>query len=361
VILQAEACAPCLVVKEPPVQPTAKDVTVRIEARPEILQVQVQAAKPRSHRPVISPWLNPTQLDRPAFLMNFPFSYATSFANNPWMEDLKEGQREPDFLRAAVQFLEVYRNISAEALVYLLPTPRAEGLQDLLYTANLGIVLAHLPDKKTVVISNFTSPPRRAEAPVGVRFFQDMGYDVHVSPFKFEGEAELKHLHDNIYAGGYGIRSEKAAYEWMEEEFGMKVIKLREVEDYLYHLDCSIFPITKEHTLVCTELFTKKEVAQLEQVTNIIPVSADDAFAGICNSVRLPNLVANSSHIHELKPGSQDHKSELAKNRRLEDIAANLALEVSYYNLSEFHKSGALLSCMVMHLNRACYNIALTS
>jgi hypothetical protein len=49
------------------------------------------------------------------------------------------------------------------------------------------------------------------------------------------------------------------------------------------------------------------------------------------------------------------------KNRKLEDIAANLALEVSYFNLSEFHKSGALLSCMVMHLNRSCYKIALTA
>jgi hypothetical protein len=26
-----------------------------------------------------------------------------------------------------------------------------------------------------------------------------------------------------------------------------------------------------------------------------------------------------------------------------------------------FHKSGALLSCMVMHFNRSCYKIALTA
>jgi hypothetical protein len=76
--------------------------------------------------------------------------------------------------------------------------------------------------------------------------------------------------------------------------------------------------------------------------------------------VRLPNQVLNSSNIHELKVGTEDYKFELQKNRKLEDIAANLALEVSYFNLSEFLKSGALLSCMVMHLNRACYKIALT-
>src|SRR5262249_36901452 len=133
---------------------------------------------------------------------------------NPWMLDLEGEQREPNFRRAASQFLELYRNIAAEALVYLLPTPRDGNLQDLIYTANLGIVLEHLPGCNTVVISNFTSPPRQGEAPVGIKFFEAMGYEVHVPPAKFEGEAELKHLHDNVYAGGYGIRSEAKTYEW---------------------------------------------------------------------------------------------------------------------------------------------------
>jgi N-dimethylarginine dimethylaminohydrolase len=308
-----------------------------------------------------APWKNATQLDRPAFLLNFPFSYATEVANNPWMDDLKGDQRRPDHVRAAVQFLSVYQTISAEALVFVLPTPPSPHLQDLIYTANLGIVLEHLPDKNTVVMSNFTSLPRRGETAVGARFFKDMGYRVHVSPTKFEGEAELKHLYGDVYVGGYGIRSEKETYEWMEQDFGMRIIKLREVEQYLYHLDCSVFPITKENTVVCTELFTKKELAELEKYTNVIPVSLDEAFSGICNSVRMPNQVLNASHIHELKAGTEDYRYEIQKNRMLEDIAANLALEVSFLNLSEFHKSGALLSCMVLHLNRASYRIALTA
>ncbi len=276
--------------------------------------------------------------------MSFPFSYHTSFANNQWMKDLNEHQRQPDYQRAAVQFLALYQNLSADALVYLLPTPPGANLQDLIYTANLGIVLEHMPERNTVVISNFTSPPRRGETAVGGKFFQDMGYDVQVSPARFEGEAELKHLYDNVYIGGYGIRSQKETYEWMERTFDMRIIKLCEVEKYLYHLDCSIFPITRENTLVCTELFTRSELAELGRYTNIIPVTADEAFSGICNCVRLPSLVLNSSHLHDLKAGTKDYRTELQKNRKLEDIVANLALEVSYFNLSEFHKSGALLS-----------------
>jgi N-dimethylarginine dimethylaminohydrolase len=308
-----------------------------------------------------APWVNPTQLERPAFLLNFPFSYATGCPNNVWMEDMPEEKRQPDFRRATIQFMELYRCIAAEGLVYVLPTPQGADLQDLVYTANLGIVLEHLPGKNTVVISNFASPPRRGETPVGVKFFKDMGYEVHVPATKFEGEAELKHLYDNVYIGGYGTRSEKETYDWMEKQFGMRIIRLRLTDPYMYHLDCVVFPITSENTLVGTELLTKKEVAALEKVTNVIPVTADHCYSGICNSVRLPGQVLNSSHIHDLKTGTEDYRYELAKNRKLEDLVGDLALEVSYFNLSEYHKSGALLSCMVMHLNRHSYKIALTA
>ena len=185
------------------------------------------------------------------------------------------------------------------------------------------------------------------------------GNQIHVPPTKFEGEAELKHLYDNVYVGGYGIRSENETYDWMERNFDMRIVRLRLTDPYLYHLDCLVFPITPENTLVCNELLEQEEISALEKVTNVIPVSADECYSGICNSVRMPSTVLNSSHLQDLKAGTEDYEREVQKNRKLEDIAANLALEVSYFNLSEYHKSGALLSCMVMHLNRRSYKIAL--
>jgi N-dimethylarginine dimethylaminohydrolase len=298
---------------------------------------------------------NPTQLERPAFLLNAPFSYSTDHANNVWMEELDADARCPDMRRALSQFLELYNFMAGEGLVYVLPTPRLDGLQDLVFTANLGIVLTHLSDRSPVVVSNFASEPRRGETEVGVRFFESGGYETHIAPHKFEGEAELKHLHDNVYVGGYGQRSEPDTYDWMADTFDMDIVKVREKDPYLYHLDCTLFPITQTDTLVCTEMFEPAELAELESRTNIIDVSYNEAFAGICNSVRLASTVLNSSHIHQLKVGTEDYALEVAKNRKLEDIAAEHALEVSYFNLSEYHKGGALLSCMVMHLNRYSY------
>src|SRR5262249_13315084 len=161
----------------------------------------------------------------------------------------------------------------------------------------------------------------------GRAFFQSLGYDTHVCPHKFEGEADLKHLHGNVYIGGTGMRSEAASYEWMEEAFGARIIKVLIKDPYLYHLDCSIFPITRQDTIVCTELFEKEEIAEIEKVTNIIDVSVDVAYNGICNSVRLSNCILNSSYIHDLKAGTEEYGHEIAKNRKLEDIAHSLAFE----------------------------------
>ena len=305
--------------------------------------------------------LNPTRIGRPSFVLNVPFSFSAAVANNKWMEELPTAERTPNRARAMLQFLELYRFVSSEALVYLLPTPKDCDLQDLVFTANLGIVPDHAGLGNTAIISNYTSEPRRGETAVGQRFFTDLGYDVHVAPHKFEGEADLKHLYDNVYVGGYGMRSELATYEWMERTFGMKIVKVRMQDDYLYHLDCSIFPLTREDTLVCTESYEDDEIAALEEVTNVIDVSEEDCYSGITNSVRLTNTILNGSNLFELKAGTEDYRYEVSKNRRLEDIAAEHGFDVAYFNLRVFLKGGALLSCMMMHLNRQSYDIALTN
>jgi N-dimethylarginine dimethylaminohydrolase len=302
---------------------------------------------------------NPSRLEQPAYLMNVPLSIAADVANNVWMEEIDARERRIEKRKAIHQFMQLYHFMAAEALVYLLPTPRTNGLQDLVYCANLGAVLDHLPDRDTVVLTKFCSQVRIPEEDVGRQFFEEMGYRVEAPPHCFEGEAELKHLHDNVYAGGYGIRSDAAAYDWMMDEFDMHVVKLQETEAHLYHLDCTVFPLTRENTLVCTELYSPAEVRQLEHVTNIIDVTADECFSGICNCVRLGNTLLNASNIHEMNRSDAHYDEELAKNRKLEDIATRNAFEVAYFNLGEFLKSGALLSCMVMHLNRKSYDMAL--
>jgi N-dimethylarginine dimethylaminohydrolase len=296
----------------------------------------------------------PSQLPIQSFVMNFPFSLSTADPNNIWMQELTDKELIINKPKAYKQFMDLYNFVAGGAVVNLLPS---EGnFQDQVYVANLGIYLPHIKNENHIILSNFTSEPRKGEELVGEKYFNQMGYKTAISPFKWEGEADLKYLYGNKYIGGYGIRSDIKAYEWMEEQYGMDILKVEMVDEYLYHLDCSIFALNNNQTLVCTELFEEEELIEMEKYTEIIDIDVDDAFGGITNSVRLGNMLMCASNISELKKSHEYYEGEVHKIKTLEKICGDAGMEPVIFNLSEYMKSGAMLSCMMMHLNRVDHN-----
>jgi N-dimethylarginine dimethylaminohydrolase len=292
----------------------------------------------------------PSQLPIQSYLMNFPFTFSTSDPNNVWMKEMSKDELSINKPKAYKQFMDLYNFMAGQSLVNILPS---EGnFQDLIYVANLGLQLPHIKNDNLILLSNYTSPPRQGEEFVGEKFFNQMGYNTHISPYKWEGEADIKYLKDNVYIGGYGIRSDIQTYHWMEENFDMKIIKVKMVDEYMYHLDCSIFPLNTRSTMVCTELYDKTELAQISRYTDIIDINADDSMYGMANSVRLGNMILCASNISEMKKGDEFYEGEKHKIASLEKICSNEGMEPIIFNLSEYMKSGAMLSCMVMHLNR---------
>jgi N-dimethylarginine dimethylaminohydrolase len=296
----------------------------------------------------------PSQLPIQSFVMNFPFSLSTADPNNIWMQELTDKELIINKPKAYKQFMDLYNFVAGGAVVNLLPS---EGnFQDQVYVANLGIYLPHIKDENHIILSNFTSDPRKGEELVGEKYFNQMGYKTAISPFKWEGEADLKYLYGNKYIGGYGIRSDIKAYEWMEEQYGMDILKVEMVDEYLYHLDCSIFTLNNNQTLVCTELFEEEELIKMEKYTEIININVDDAFCGLTNSVRMGNMILCASNIAELKKSHEYYEGEVHKIKTLEKICGDAGMEPVIFNLSEYMKSGAMLSCMMMHLNRVDHN-----
>lgn len=292
----------------------------------------------------------PSQLHLQSFVMNFPFTLATSDPNNIWMQELTDEELAINRPKAYKQFMDLYNFVSGQSLVYLLPS---EGnFQDQVYVANLGLQLPHIKDDNIILLSNYTSDPRKGEELVGEKFFNQMGYKTFISPHKWEGEADIKYLYDNVYIGGYGIRSNIKTYEWMEKEFDMNILKLAMTDEYMYHLDCSIFALNQDQTLVCTELYDPEEIKMLEKHTDVIDVSVDDALGGMTNAVRLGNMILCASNISEMKKSHEYYEGEKHKIETLEKICSDAGMEPVIFNLSEYMKSGAMLSCMMMHLNR---------
>lgn len=293
-------------------------------------------------------------LQIPTFMMNIPTSFSTDVRNNVWMNDYNDEEIIVDVPKAIREMWEIYSFISNQGFVYLLPNPKNCKFQDLTFVANNGILL-HNIESPTFVGSKFKAQNRMGEEILGLNFFDQLGYETIKCPYIFEGEAEMKFIRDNIYIGGYGVRTEKEVFTWFKDKFGFEVIDLELKDPYMYHLDCAVFPLTKEKVIVATEAFTKKELEKLEKVAEIIPITNDQAHTGLANSLRVNNYILNASDIDFLKKNSTDYKLERDKNNRLEEIASANAMEVCYFNLEEFLKGGGLLSCLVLNVNYHSY------
>ena len=324
-------------------------------------RVQLQDARPAMRwgksepLPLLQPDVRLGQLNFPILLMNLPLYLSAHIPNNAYMEDLTPTQREvcPD--RAIAQFLSLYRHVARHALVYLLPS--TPGFQDQPYVSNLGLVLPHC-DEDTVIISRFRSAPRVGEDRIGADFFKLMNFAVEQppeafeeEPLYFEGGADLKHIQGNLYIGAHGMRTSRNALTWAAERFEMEIVPFRITDPYLYHLDCCFLRITEEAVLLCTSLADPICLRAIEQHCEIIDVPLEDARAGITNSLLLPGEILCDSPILELGKEDHSYSNEKAKIERLEEICSRFGRTLRVFCMSEFYKSGALLSCLLMHIN----------
>jgi N-dimethylarginine dimethylaminohydrolase len=264
------------------------------------------------------------------------------------MREIPESERKIDRAKALRQFVDIYSFLSSMAIVYLVPS--REGLQDMPYVANLGVVIPHFKDD-TVIISNFTSLPRKQEAPLGKAFFELLGYKTIEALGRFEGEADLKYLGGKTYAGAWGSRTASSTLMWLERETGITIIPIHMTNPLFYHLDCALFPLSDERVLCATNDLDKDDVAALEKVTEVVSVSPEMGRQGITNCVRVNRVILCGTQFDAFTPADEEWQLERRKVDTLTGYCAKYGYEPVFFNTSEFGKSGAALSCLVMHLN----------
>jgi N-dimethylarginine dimethylaminohydrolase len=288
----------------------------------------------------------PSQYPQPVFVMCPPAFVDNKIKNNSTMKDMADAVMDrPKFL---AQWYNLYNVLAANSLTYLLPPKK--GLQDQTYV-NCFAYLPHVKNKNVIVLSNFTAEGREGEEWVAASLLRELGYEVVKCPFRFEGEPELKYLRDNIYIGGYGFRSDIRAHRWLEETFGCKILYIKETDEVLYHLDCSVLPLNDYNVIMCAELMDRKQLAEVEKYATIHPISKADAYAGAANSLKVEGAIYNSSNLAYLRRTDEEYAVQAHKNDRLQAIADVLGMEIIYFDLSECEASGAKLSCFVSHLN----------
>ena len=290
----------------------------------------------------------PSQYASQVFAMCPPVYVDNKINNNVWM---KGSDKPIDKTVFMAQWKNLYHLIASEAIVFLV-TP-VKGLQDQVYLNSA----VYLPNVKTdtIILSNFTAEGRAGEEIVAGSLFADLGYEVIKCPYKFEAEPELKYLRDNIYIGGYGVRTDSQAHVWLKNNFDCNIVMVKETDTKLYHLDCMALPLGKEDLMLCTALVEPEQLKKVEKVCNVVPVSKNSAYMGICNSLKLEDVIFNSSKLQFMKKSDEDYDKERKKNDELEKICGTMGIEIVYVDLSECEKSGAYLSCYFMGLTNKAY------
>jgi N-dimethylarginine dimethylaminohydrolase len=272
-------------------------------------------------------------------------------ANNVFMKKLPEKERKINVDKAMAQFFEMAGLFAQDAFVYLLPPKR--GLQDQMYISNAGVCLPHLD--KTFVLAKFKAEGRPGEEKELSKFLDIAGYKQFTPPYFFEGKAEFLWLRDNIYFGGYGQRSVPEALDWIAQKFDARVIKIEERDQKRYHLDCSIFPLSKDKVMFATDGQDRATVKEIEKVAEIIPVSKEAAQMSVTNNQRIGSIVYTMTDISELKRSDEDYEKEKRKNEEFEKIVMDAGLTPIFIDLSEIGASGAALSCCCLPLNGVPY------
>lgn len=216
---------------------------------------------------------------KPVFVMCEPRYLSTDIPNNTFMTGKN---KEPvDVERACKQWRALKHLIEALG-TQVLEIPPKEGAQDQAFTANIAVAI-----EPYIILANYKAAGRAIEVPPAKLFFESMGYKTIQPPTHFEGEADLKHLRDDIYIGGVGQFSSPEAFEWIERHTGVTIIPVRETNEKLYHLDCSLMVLDEQTIVASHDGLDRSSYKALEQVAEVIEVPKGLALAGVTNGIKI--------------------------------------------------------------------------
>lgn len=226
-------------------------------------------------------------------LMCPPDYYGIEYEINPWMSR----SRGSDLLNARTQWQDLHDLLKGCGASIELQDP-VQGLPDLVFTANAGLV-----HRSTVYLSRFRHDARKGETSHDAAWFSRHGFKCVQLPegMDFEGAGDALFVGDTLF-GGYIIRSDAAAMQWISREIGCRVIPLQLIDTRYYHLDTCFCPLDRSTAIVYLPAFDGyARQALREHVGTLIEVDEDEAARFACNAVVLQEHVVMNSGCPKLE------------------------------------------------------------
>jgi N-dimethylarginine dimethylaminohydrolase len=271
------------------------------------------------------------------FLLCPPDHFAVAYEINPYMHQ----EVHPDLDRARAQFDGLVDTLRAAGASVDLLEP-VEGLPDIVFTANAGIV-----DGGRFVPSRFLHPERQGETPYDEAWFSSRGFEIvqlageeafegagDALPFGLDLKEDATSPHPVLVAG-YRTRSSVLSHSVLSEALGVPVRSVELVDQRFYHLDLVFCPLDSRRALVAPQGLDPFGIRVLKELVEE-PVWLEDAeAAAFCaNSVVVDHIVVMPSC-----------------TPRLGRLLEGFGLEVVVTPVDEFLKAGGGCRCLTLALD----------
>jgi N-dimethylarginine dimethylaminohydrolase len=252
-----------------------------------------------------------------------PRFFAVTYSINPWMRPTEGADAD----RAVAQWQAV-RDTYVALGHEVLDIDPVEGLPDLVFTANAGIVV----DGRALV-SRFRHAERTGEEEVFVDWFRAQGYPTRQARLWNEGEGDYLVTSAGILAGS-GFRSATDAYREVASYFGRPVIPLTLVDPRFYHLDTALAVLDDDTIAYWPGAFSEASQAVLRRrfPDAVLATEADAEAFGLnaCSDGRNVVLAAGATALAE-------------------QLAAR-GYEPILLDTSELQRSGGSVKCCTLEL-----------
>lgn len=252
---------------------------------------------------------------------------------------MEKDKEKPDVPRAIAEWDRICHVLEALGSE-ILEIPPVKGAQDQTFVSNVAVSI-----KPYIVLAKMSAPGRPVEEAPSRTFFESIGYKVIQPPFVFEGFAELKQLNDKLYFGGYGEFTDIRALKWIEQQTGITVIPIKEINRKLYHLDTMLMVLDEETVMVTRSGMDADSFRLVKAAARVIEAPSDVATAGITNGLLLKDKRIYCSGC--LQP--EDPKYQKAMDFLLETMDG-MGLSTIFFDTEGIGPSGGDLSCQFLPL-----------
>ena len=260
------------------------------------------------------------------FLCCAPQFFGVLYEINPWMHTAVA----VDPSLATSQWEGLVTALRDAGATVELEAP-VEGLPDLVFTANAGVVSG-----SRFVPAHFLHPERQGESAVDGAWFAAHGYEVLElsAGVHHEGAGDALPFND-VLVSGYRTRSDVASHSELARLLKVAVRSVELVDPRLYHLDLVFCPLDDRRAIIAP---LGLDPYGMRVLTELVPepvLLEDDEALGFCaNAVVIDDriVMANCS-------------------QRLGRLLESFGLEVAVVPLGEFLKAGGGARCLTLALD----------